>query len=404
MPRAPSDVTSSLNKICLSLNPVAPEQNLFGLFGLPETPYAYQGYGRMCCDGTRNDVLERILHWANEPEEPQLLWLNGAAGMGKTTVAMTVANLMEMDRSKLSATFFCSRYSKYRRNIHNLFVTLAIILASRNSLYRQQLVNAIGRNPLVIHAPLRDQFRILIIEPLRLGGLLNQQIIFVIDALDECRPLAEDAPAKVINALSKHLHELPSLKVLISTRPSPFLYKEMNNTSWVSRPAKLHLHDVERSSVDADIRRYLFEVLCTHASLRLLELQPIVIAYGDKRLLRPIHESIRHWLSDKERALPALFVEEAEAHQMIISRLLNCMVSVLQRNTSGPEAGEEVLLDYACRFWAEHLMKTVPTPTLQRELEDFLQTKLGLWIERLDESGSLMVAAAALENARMWYH
>lgn len=38
-----------------------PERILFSIFGLsPDTRYAQRGHGRMCSDGTRNEVLEDV--------------------------------------------------------------------------------------------------------------------------------------------------------------------------------------------------------------------------------------------------------------------------------------------------------------------------------------------------------
>lgn len=179
---------------------------------------------------------------------------------------MTIADLVMMDRSRWTASFFCSRYSKYRRHVKHLFVTLSIILAARDTGFRTELVKAIQRNPRVVDALPSEQLRILLVEPLRCGGLLGQPIVFVIDALDECRPLEEDAPGKILSAFAQHLHELPSLKVLISTRPSPFLSSKFDTSEQFSS-TRFDLDDVGRSLVDADIRRYLFEVLCTNASI-----------------------------------------------------------------------------------------------------------------------------------------
>ncbi|KAF5376955.1 hypothetical protein D9615_007256 [Tricholomella constricta] len=529
MSGTPQELTHSLSHARALLKVDAPEQNLFSLFGiLPDTRYARRDYGRLCSEGTRNEVLESILQWTNDESATQLYWLNGAAGTGKTTVAMTIADLVAMDRSKLTATFFCSRYSRYRRHVQHLFITLSISLAAQDAQFREQLMKAVKRNSRIIQALPKDQLQILIVEPLRLAGLLGKPIIFVIDALDECRPLEEDAPDKVLGAFAEHLHKVPSLKVLISTRPSLSLSKALNTTSWISPLTRFNLHDVERSLVDKDIRRYLFEVLCANAGiverlspawppddildslvekaggfflyasfigqrftlvgaqklkdmatyagseyegdlglnlfygrmlkhivkgdnakaeqirsilgilthlyqpiavedfqelvdipekdlrLQLLELQPIVII-SDKNLMRPLHESVRHWLTEQRRALPALFVEGPDMHQAILSRLIACMMLGLDRSSrisrlakggskvvlKKPGAG---LLDYACHYWVKHLMKTSTTRCLQKELEDFLETKLIFWIERLDSSGELMVAAAALENARVWYH
>lgn len=506
-----------------------PEQQLFELFGLPpDTHYAQEGYGRMCVEGTRNEVLEDILRWINDDEIAQFYWLNGAAGTGKTTIALTVADLVGMDRSKITAMFFCSRHSRYRCDVQHVFITLSILLAARNSAFRAQLVQSIQKYPGIIRAIPKDQARVLIVEPLRRAGLLQKSIVIVIDALDECKD--KDAPGKIIDAFAKHLGELPFLKVLISTRSSPSVANAFQK-SQISR-AFFCVHDIDRSLVDEDIGRYLFEVLCTNASVverlsmswppqnlleklvnkagglfiyasfigeqfilvgagklediadhpgseyegnlglnifygrilsplvvsrdessvielrhilamithlweplpvqdvaylaglgvdnvqaRLLELQSIVVVSRDKRSVRPIHRSLQDWLTDQQRSLPSLFVEPTTVHGEITLRLLECMVRELDRSVAFPKAikedekydpsledrGED-LLDYACRYWVDHLTKATPTDELQKDLEWFVETKLVRWIERLDYSGILMGAAIALENARTWYH
>ncbi|KAG5644120.1 hypothetical protein DXG03_009066 [Asterophora parasitica] len=540
---APQQLTRLLCDGRASLEVDLPEENLFSLFAIPsDTRCAQRGHGRMCSEGTRNKVLESILHWTNDKSATQLYWLNGAAGTGKTTIAMTIADLIAMDRSKLTATFFCSRYSRYRRHVRHLFVTLSIYLAAREPQFREQLVKAVSRNPRVVQALPKDQLRILIIEPLRLAGLLGKPIIFVIDALDECRPLEEDAPGKVLNAFSEHLHKIPSLKVLISTRPSPSLSRELNAASWTLPLTQFNLHDVNRFLVDEDICQYLLEILCANAGIierlspawppddlldklvakaggfflyasfigqcfvlvgaqklkqmvehsesdseyegnlglnlfygrmlkhllldasphvvaqvrsilgvlthlyepvsaeafgelvpgvsewdlqqRLRELQPIVIVSAETKLMRPLHDSVRHWLTDAQRALPTLLMDPVDVHQAILSHLIAYMTSGFACTTSrvswlakdannfqviSSEPGVP-LLDYACRYWVDHLVKTASTPDLelsvkvQKELEDFLETNLAVWIGRLDSMGDLIVAAMALENLRAWYH
>jgi len=148
---------------------------------------------------------------------------------------------------------------------------------------------------------------------------------------------------------------------------------------------------------------------------RLRELECIIVVSGQDKAIRPIHESVRHWLTDKSRALPELFVEATDVHQEILSRLIKCMSSRLDQHSqisrfaigdtkSILEERGAGLLDYACRHWAEHLKNTSPAPCLQADIENFLETKLVFWIEQLYSSGELVVAAAALEYARIWYH
>ncbi|KAG5636925.1 hypothetical protein H0H81_006358 [Sphagnurus paluster] len=524
-PKPPQSIIKSLRQARALTEVHVPDESLFSLFGLPpRTRYAQQGFGTMCSRGTRNEVLEDILKWANSESAPQLYWLNGAGGTGKTSIAMTIADLIAMDRSKIAAPFFCSRYSGYRRNVHQLFISLSILLAAHNVQFRVQLAKAVALNPNIASALPTDQLRILIVEPLQLTGLHDgKPIVFVIDALDECRPLEEDAPGKIVSAFAEHLHKIPALKVLISTRPSTSLLREMENPSWVLPPMQFNLNDIDTSVVNKDIRRYLFQVLCINASivermsptwppdellnklttksdrfflfasfirqhfilvgaqklkeaadqpgseyegnlglniffgrmlkqllvdggekkerqfrailgllthmfepvhvdeffkivgipekdfnLQLLELQSIVVVSTHTKMIRPLHVSVRHWLTDPERALPVLLVKAADMHQIILGHLIDYMVAGLgpRKRSDVPwyDSMETGLLDYACRHWVEHLMKSSTTPHLMQKLECLLEDKLVYWIQRLHSLGNLAVAPAALETVRIWYH
>lgn len=255
-----------------------PERILFSIFGLsPDTRYAQRGHGRMCSDGTRNEVLEDVLRWVNDDETNQLYWLDGAAGCGKTTIAMTVTDLVGMDRSKIVATFFCSRYSRYRTDVQHVFITLSVILAMHDAVFRDELMQVVGQNPGVIHMMPTDQFRILITTPLRNAGSLHKPVIFIIDALDEF--LEEAAPTKILSAFAEHLHDVPFLKVLISTRPSPHVTTALRMISLIR--TRFCLHDVDRYLVDRDIERYLFEVLRMNATVA----ERLSLSWPPQRLL-----------------------------------------------------------------------------------------------------------------------
>ena len=41
--------------------------------------------------GTREDVLTLIKTWVDDLNEPNIFWLSGSPGSGKTTIASTVA-------------------------------------------------------------------------------------------------------------------------------------------------------------------------------------------------------------------------------------------------------------------------------------------------------------------------
>jgi hypothetical protein len=437
---------------------------------------------------------------------------------------MTIADLVGMDRSKITATFFCSRFSGFSRDVQHVFVTLSIILAKHAAPFRVELMQAVSKNPDVIRMDPKDQFRILITEPLRKARSPYKSVVFIIDALSEF--VEEAAPKKILSAFTEHLHDVPFLKVLISTRPLPDVIAESFGRT------KFCLHNIDREVVDRDIERYLFEILRTYASVverlsvswppkhlvdklvmkagglfvyasfigeqfrilgrdkleeianqpgseyegnmglnvfygrilkpllvacgeemkcqwrnilgtlshlwepvsvegfrrlvgmskqglheRLLALQSIVVVSGVIPLIRPIHPSLRDWLTHANRALPSLLVEPTVVHREIASRLLDCMrhnldhtrasgfsTPLIEKDVLPSDEGGTDLMCYACRYWAAHLTRTCADDHLQTQLEMFLEAKLILWIERLDDRRELMVAAKALDDAKTWYY
>ncbi|KAF8990179.1 hypothetical protein BDQ17DRAFT_1372240, partial [Cyathus striatus] len=61
----------------------------------------------ICHPDTRKIVIEEIMKWINTPDpENQIMWLNGAAGVGKSAIAQTIA---KDSRNTLISSFFFSR-------------------------------------------------------------------------------------------------------------------------------------------------------------------------------------------------------------------------------------------------------------------------------------------------------
>ena len=61
-------------------------------------------------------------------------------------------------------------------------------------------------------------------------------------------------------------------------------------------------------------------------------------------------------------------------------------------------------LDYACRFWSDHLCESAfsPNSELLSELSDFVYTRLLFWLEALSLLGKFSLASTALLKASWW--
>ncbi|KAG6827795.1 hypothetical protein H0H92_010454 [Tricholoma furcatifolium] len=77
---------------------------------------------KACLDGTRVALLERITAWALNPTGERALLLNGAAGMGKSAIAHTIAKHFEKSGEAI-VSFFAFNRSVQERSLSQLIPT-----------------------------------------------------------------------------------------------------------------------------------------------------------------------------------------------------------------------------------------------------------------------------------------
>ena len=86
--------------------------------------------GKECLDGTRTEILNKIVDWINkaDPTAPRIFWLHGQAGKGKSAIAHTIA-LQARNLSVLESCF-CFPRVRQAEGLHTkLFLTIARDLA-----------------------------------------------------------------------------------------------------------------------------------------------------------------------------------------------------------------------------------------------------------------------------------
>ena len=203
-----------------------------------------------CLRGTRKDVLWQIDSWLVDERVQRVFWLNGLAGTGKSTIAQTFAETSFSD-GKLGASFFCSRDFEDRSNIRNIFPTLAFQLAYRYPQFRKELLPVLKANPEIGQDSLCSQLETLIIGPLK---TIPISTLIVIDAIDECKD--EEPASAILSVLSRYIDQIPGVKFFVTGRPEPRI-----RTGFRLKPLRpitevLKLHEVEPTSVDADIKLF----------------------------------------------------------------------------------------------------------------------------------------------------
>ncbi|KAL5639977.1 hypothetical protein ACGC1H_006519 [Rhizoctonia solani] len=182
--------------------------------------------------------------------------MNGMAGTGKTTIASTFCERVER-RKLLAASFFCTRTSAECRDVTRIVPTIAYQLARYSIPFQSALYNILGQNPDIGSKNILKQFEQLLKEPLQqVKDAMPDNLVVVIDALDECDD--RNGVELVLDMLFRHAVHVP-LKFLLTSRPEPEIYSKMA-THAQSREV-IHLHDIEKSLVQADIELYLKEEL-----------------------------------------------------------------------------------------------------------------------------------------------
>jgi len=215
-----------------------------------------------CLRGTRADVLLQLERWLKDEQDHRVFWLNGLAGTGKSTIAQTFAEIGFAD-GKLGASFFCSRDFEDRSNLQTILPTLAFQLAYRYSPFREKLLRVLRANPGIEWDSLCSQMEKVIVGPLKVTLI---RTLIIIDALDECR---DEEPASVIlSVLSRYVDKIPNVKFFITGRPEPRIRSGFRLKSLRPITEVLKLHDVERSSVDRDIKLFFRTRLADIAKTR----------------------------------------------------------------------------------------------------------------------------------------
>ena len=220
------------------------------------------GHHDKCLPGTRESILQDITHWAKHPQGQNVFWLNGLAGTGKSTITQSFSEFIANDGS-LGASFFCSRDYIERRELKNIFPTLAYQLACHYPQFRSNIITSLKEDPTLAHTSLISQLENLFVKPFA-GG--NISCVIVIDALDEC---IDDQPASaIISVLGRFVQQLSPVKFFITGRPEPRIRTGFRLPLLQPLTHIFLLHEVEPSSVNNDIQLYLTQRLTTIAKQR----------------------------------------------------------------------------------------------------------------------------------------
>ena len=206
-----------------------------------------------CLSGTRRDILEQVHDWIADSQAPNILWLKGGPGAGKTAVASSLVSELG---TRLGARFFFKRDDAAVNNPLVLWRTVAFDLACTDLIFRKILVNILRggqRDPGGVNV--QAQFKDLIQSPAATHSEYSPMSVSVVvlDALDECNRSSEQWPDLLcsINSWSR----LPrGFKLLVTSRDQRDIHLAMAD---VSHSVILETGDNASSQTSLDIRLFL---------------------------------------------------------------------------------------------------------------------------------------------------
>ncbi|CAG7845891.1 WD repeat-containing protein 5 [Serendipita indica DSM 11827] len=222
---------------------------------LPMAAFVASSVHGTCMQGTRESVLQTIMYWAeDDSREKPIFWLCDIAGSGKSTVAMSVAETWRTEGA-LGGQFFFSMASSEASNTEKFCSTMARDLVHHIPSLAPYVAEAVKHGPSVMRSSLGEQFRTLIIGPLRHR---KEPVILLIDALDECKSPSQRK--ELLDTLAMATQESKNLKVFITSRPDSIIESVLQPLSIKSK-LEDRLHDVNHHDTISDIALYVHQSL-----------------------------------------------------------------------------------------------------------------------------------------------
>ncbi|KAF9443422.1 hypothetical protein P691DRAFT_788061 [Macrolepiota fuliginosa MF-IS2] len=214
-----------------------------------------------CHPGTRGAFIGKISAWGlcTSGQEECILWMHGPAGVGKSAVAQSCADLLA-ENDKLGATFFFSRPNR-RDNSNHFFTSISYQIAMSHEPYGRIIDLKLRKDPTLLKKSITQQFQELLVKPiqeLRAQGEDLERRVVIIDGLDECAEHRAQQEIVQIVAASIRNNTTPFLWAFFS-RPETHIIASFTSDDIV--PLSHHIELPVSRAIDHEILCYLTDEL-----------------------------------------------------------------------------------------------------------------------------------------------
>ncbi|KAJ7611141.1 hypothetical protein DFH06DRAFT_1345699 [Mycena polygramma] len=208
-----------------------------------------------CHPETRVEMQQKLLKWCGDLQwsgppmktQPNLLWLHGPAGAGKSAIMATLSHYLEND-GRLGGAFFFKRGHAARGNARGLFSTIALQLAVNSPQLKPGISGTVAENPTLVNRSLSIQLQELILKPCM--GMHDTPWTIIIDGLDECE--GQSVQQNILRLILHSTSQRTPFRFIIASRPEAHICEVLHKPLY---HGLYRAFDVE--SCFEDVRRYL---------------------------------------------------------------------------------------------------------------------------------------------------
>lgn len=238
-----------------------------------------------CAEETREAITLELMDWiTNDDEAASMAWLYGGAGVGKSALLQSIAELCRRERRHVSSHFFSRTAQSFERVDGNRWIpTFVLQLMDIFEGIRPHIQECIAKNPTIFARSRATQMEDLVLSPLTLiyreqqswtesiVSLLQKllavqhgqktrrdrrQRLIVIDGLDECQN--PDIQCDILNIVANALPRLPfPFRFLISSRPETHIIHTLDQLRFSKNTDILRINLSNDPNAENDIRKFV---------------------------------------------------------------------------------------------------------------------------------------------------
>ncbi|KAJ6517421.1 hypothetical protein C8R47DRAFT_1000400 [Mycena vitilis] len=217
-----------------------------------------------CLAGTRERIFRKIDAWLADRTSPNILWIKGFPGSGKSCIARSVVDRLEGSPC-LNSSFFFERDVGGFTEPSTMLRTISSDLC-QNRVFLEALLRNLDRRINFSTTSIQDQFFQLVGRPLQniMDNLDDgQAVVVVVDALDECGGLSRSRDRQEVLSVVKRWSAFsPSLRLVVTSRDETPI---SNVLTPVSTPLDLRLSSSEaRRDIEAFLDLELKQIGAAH--------------------------------------------------------------------------------------------------------------------------------------------